>query len=121
MSSITLRQATQDDLRKYYRDPLKQSTRAVVVEMDGDIVMVAGILHQQPLTAFMDMDDRLRVHPKILVSGINLFREVLSLYGAPVYAKANPDEKNAPRYLKRVGFQELHGNMFVWVPQHFSK
>lgn len=116
---LNTRLAKASDIAAFYGRPLECSARALVVENgDSEVVLVAGVLHTEPLTAFMEMRDTVRESPRVLIRGIPLFRQILGQYSAPILAQANPDEPGAGRYLARVGFREVaqtsDRRVFVW-------
>lgn len=111
------RTATKADLVEFYGEMLPYSCRAIVTEIDDEPVMVAGVMHGPTLIAFMDMRDRLRQSPRALIKAIPQFRDLLNGYDRRIMAKANPDEGNAPRFLKRVGFEPVNERLFIW-PDH---
>lgn len=115
------RSATRADIEAFYGGPLPYTSRAMVIEIDGEIVMVAGVMHSSPLLAFMDMRDRLRESPRVLMRSIPQYREILGKYDGTVVAKPNENEAGAARFLERVGFREAHlrdKRIFVWDQQH---
>ena len=85
------------------------------MELDGEVIGVAGVLHTPVLQAFSMIKDKLRDYPKVLVKAGKVFRDILNKYDSPVYAIASPNEKNSMRYLEVVGFEQFDGRLYRWT------
>ena len=95
------------DLQRLKVNTYGATVRGRTIEIDGEPVGVAGVLHQNPPQAFSTMTDALREHPKAIVRFIQAFEEFLQMHYTRVYALASSREKNAPRCLERAGFEPL--------------
>lgn len=110
-----IRPITKADVFAYRGEPYSASFRGLAVELNGEIVGVAGVLHTPVLQAFSNIRDELRKYPKTLVLAARKFREILAQYDdSPIYAIANENEKNAPGYLEYVGFEHYHDGVYRW-------
>jgi len=97
-----------------------KTVRGVVVELDGEIIGVAGVLHTSPLQAFSEMSDKIRKYPKTVMKVMLSFKKVLEHYDLPMYAIANEDEHNSRKVLERIGFKPLDGRMYKWQQQYHT-
>jgi hypothetical protein len=102
------------DIIAFKGENYNDSIRGLVVELDGEIIGIAGVMQGQCLQAFSSISDTMRKYPKSLVKAAIYFRSILSKYEAPVYAIANPDESNSKGYLEYVGFEHYDGSIYRW-------
>lgn len=113
-----IRPVTKDDVIEFKGEQYNDSFRGMVVEYDGRVIGIAGVLHGIPLQAFSSMSDEIRRYPKTLILAAREFRKILAMYdGFPIYALASKNERNASGYLKYVGFEHYCGDMYRWVTQ----
>jgi hypothetical protein len=102
-----------------------KTMRGFVVELDGELVGVAGVLHTVPMHAFSRIDEPLRKYPKAIMTVIRNMKALLTSYKAPVYAIADRGEGNSPKVLERIGFEYQHtnemGRIFLWVTPQTHK
>lgn len=92
------------------------SVRGVVVELDGELIGVGGVLHSSPMQAFSVMDDKIRKYPRTIMKVILSFKELLNNYQLPIYAKCSMREKNSRKVLERIGFELVGGRLYQWKP-----
>jgi len=87
--------------------------RAMVItdRPTGDVLGVAGVVHDLPYYAFSEMSDELRAYPKVIMHFIKEFKEFLRKYYVSVYAYAAPYENNADKCLHMAGFKYLYNDM----------
>lgn len=114
-----IRPAKRNDVIAFQGEPYDQSFRGIVVELDDEIIGLAGVLHSNPLQAFSVISDTMRKYPKCLVLAARDFRKYLDMYDSPIYAMANPDEKNSEGYLEYVGFEKFDESkrLYKWQQQ----
>lgn len=79
--------------------------RGIAVEDDGELVAVAGVIHQDTMQCFSEMTDRLRRSPKNLVRAGRVLRDMLDGYTVPVFALTDPDKPAHGRFLEWMGFR----------------
>ena len=103
--TLKIRPLTQDDLSWFVH--MGFTVRGLAVELEGEVVGVAAILHSKPIQAFSKMDDKLRKHPKTIMKVIRAFKKIISSYDSPIYAIANEKEYNSTKVLERIGFEFL--------------
>lgn len=91
--------------------------RAIVVEKDGKIIGLAGVLHSAPKQAFSHFTDELRGRPVAHAKAAKVFKGVLGTYTSPIVAFPKEDEKNARGFLKWIGFVPVSETeeVFVWT------
>lgn len=107
MTKPEIRYATHDDLAAFYGLPLPfpVSVRAIAVELDGQIVAIAGLaLYPESSTAFSEMRDELRPYKKTIMRTGRMFMDLVRKHGYNVAAFASPDEPNSLAFLQRLGF-----------------
>ena len=93
------------------------TVRGLVGELNGKILGFGGVAHNPDglPVAFFDMKDEARPYKKAIVQGA---RELLKLIdtlapGLPIAATANSNEKNAPRFLARLGFVRIGDEGYI--------
>lgn len=95
--------------------------RALVIEDDGKPVAIVGVLHTEPMQCFSVMTDPVRRSPKTIVKVALRLRQMLDSYTGTVYALADKNEPNAPRFLKFIGFEyfntTVQGEIYRWRKQ----
>ena len=106
--TLKIRPLTRDDLNEFVH--MGFTVRGLAIELDGEIVGIAGVLHSNPIQAFSRMDDKLRKHPKTIMKVIKKFKSVVKSYSSPIYAIASEKEYNSAKVLERVGFKFFHKN-----------
>jgi len=110
-----IRPIRKNDVIAYRGKMYNESFRGLAVELDGEVIGIAGVLHTPVLQAFSMIKDEMRKYPKSLVKAAQYFRTILAEYDSPVYAKPSPDEKNPERYLEYVGFKRFNGSLYEWT------
>jgi hypothetical protein len=115
-SNPVVRLAKAEDIEQFCGKRYPQSMRAVVVELEGEIIGIGGVLHTAPRQAFSEIKDELRRRPKALLKAGKMFRTILDMYDVPVYAIASPKEKNSRGFLEWVGFVPFENNedLYQW-------
>jgi len=111
----SIRALKRTDLIEFYGEPFAQSVRGFAVELEGEPVAIAGVIHTDPLQVFSTMKDSLRKYPKTIMKTAHRLKSILNKYESPLYAFADEDEKNSVNFLKRVGFVQLDDGVFKWV------
>jgi len=114
-----IRAANRDDIIAWRGEPYKESFRGIVVEVDGVVIGIGGVLHAAQLQAFSEITDELRKRPRLSVLAAREFRKVLNQYDYPIYAGASEKEVNAGGYLEYIGFEHYKERIYRWVqPQY---
>lgn len=96
------------------------TVRGYVAEMDGKIVGSMGVMHVRPPVAFSSMAPEMRQFPRLIVTAIRMFREMLAEHYTYVVAAASPTERDPASVLQRVGFvpytkaTEDHLGVYAW-------
>lgn len=110
------RPATAVDIEAYYGEPPSNTMRATVVEMDGEIVGVIGVVREPTVGRFFcDFQPKLQPY----VRSITIMRAVkgsmafVEQYRGPVVAIAEHAE--GCRILHRLGWTHLQGELYGWL------
>lgn len=106
--TLKIRSLTRDDLTEF--NHMSFTVRGLAVELDGEVVGIAGVLHSHPIQAFSRMDDKLRKHPKSIMKVIHKFKNIVDRYTSPIYAIASEKEYNSNKVLERIGFEFFYEN-----------
>jgi len=106
--TLMIRPLASNDLSEF--NHMGFTVRGLAIELDGEVVGIAGVLHTNPIQAFSRMDDKLRKHPKTIMKVIKKFKDILSNYNSPIYAIASEKEYNSNKVLERIGFKFFHEN-----------
>ena len=100
----------------FYGEQSSGTMRAMVAEMDGEIVGVIGIVREQQWGKFFsDFSPALQPHLKsiTIMRGIKQALKFCDDYLGPVVAVAHDVE--SCRIMNRLGFTHLHGGWYAWL------
>ena len=114
MVNMEIRAATKADIIAYRGEVYSESFKGIVVDMDGEIIGIGGVINTSPLQAFSNITDKLRKSPKTSVKAARLFRKLLNSYQYDIYAYASEEEVNAPGYLEYIGFDHVDNRIYKW-------
>jgi hypothetical protein len=112
---MNIRPATKDDAWAVWGSPPLATFRGLVVEDEGEILALAGVMHTHPHQAFMTMYEPLKSHRKTIVRAIREFRNILSKYSGPIYAFPNEFEPTARGFLSYTGFTPESDEVYKWT------
>lgn len=114
-----IRQATSADLAAFYGKTPEYTTRALVAELDGEVVAAAGTYRvKDQVYAFSEMRGAMRSRKKDI---LRMARETMKLLHRhpQVVAYASREEKSSRRFLEWLGFEHFgpseHGEVYVWT------
>ena len=113
---ITTRVATMQDVLDYYGEPPAGTMRAIVADMDGEIVGMIGIIRERQWGKYFS-DTKPKLQP--FLKSITIMRAVKKSlkfcdeYRGPVMAVA--DDAESCRIMNRLGFTHLHGAWYGWL------
>lgn len=108
MSKINIRPLNRNDLNEFTH--MGFTVRGLAIELDNEVVGIAGVLHSYPIQAFSRMSDELRKYPKTIMKVIRMFKSIVDKYETSIYAIASEEEKNSTKVLERIGFEFLYEN-----------
>lgn len=95
------------------------SLRGVAVELDGEAIGIAGVLHSNPPQVFSEMNDKMRKYPIVMMKVGRALKKVMSNYSSDLYAVASEDELNSDTFLTRLGFEFIgendSGRYYKWL------
>ena len=120
MTSPRIRSATQADIDSFYGDDAPgASMRAIVADLDGKIIGIAGMsYHDGQMTAFSAMRDEMKKYPVTTMKAARRFTKMLDQYGHNVLAVASCDIEGSSRFLEHVGFTfsgiTRDGRVYKW-------
>lgn len=119
---IRTRQATIDDVRRYYPD-VTASFRAWVCEVDGVVSGIIGVVLSRPIAClFSVVDDSLKPFVGSMTIGrlIKKTELVVKASRVPVLAIAQDDIETSTQILERLGLSPLGvidgDNVYEWRP-----
>jgi len=101
-----IRPVNKDDVIAIKGELYNESFRGIAVELNGETLGIAGVLHTANLQAFSQIKDELKKYPKTLILAAREFRKILDSYEYPVYAHASEKENNSTGYLEYIGFKQ---------------
>lgn len=104
---MIVRPATREDIEAFSSVPNKPSLLAVVGEIDGKIVGLAGFAFTNGRwVAFCDLEPEARSYKTTIArAAIRMFRKAKEKGVRFIYAEANPQEPGAVRWLTSLGFE----------------
>lgn len=113
-----VRQATRADLDEFYGGvSIRPSFNAIVGLLDGVPVAVAGFAYTQGVViAFCDLKPEARRYRMIIhKTALAVMEKARRLGHRRIYARADPNEPGAPRWLKRLGFEQSPDDETIWI------
>lgn len=114
LKNLNHRPINKDDVIEHYGKPFNATMRGFVVELDGEMVAIGGVLHTSPLQAFSLITDKMRKNKRCFVYSARAMRELLSKYDHIVLAEADPKIDKSREYLEYIGFELYHGRFYKW-------
>lgn len=87
-----------------------RSLRGLAVELNGETIAIAGVLHTVPLQVFSLMKDEMRQYPVMIMKTAKRLTQLMRKYDAPLVARADEDEHNSDAFLQRLGFELIGEN-----------
>ena len=110
--NFLVRPAKAGDVEDFGPYEFSHTFRGMTCEEDGKVIIVAGVLHSSPLQAVSYLGDDARKSPKTIVKFAKAVTEIFDLYDAPIYAIADSDEKDAPKFLEYLGFEQYQDRVY---------
>jgi hypothetical protein len=114
--TITTRYARDEDVYAFWERPIPGTLRALVAEMDGEIVGVIGIVREGGIGKYF-CDIRPELMPYLtsmpIMRAIKKSMEWVEAYQGPLVAVAEHAE--GCRILNRLGFTHLEGALYGWL------
>lgn len=108
------RWASPDDLTRFYGRPISHTVQAVVLDVDGEILAVAGLYeHSGRLICFSDFKEESAAFKRAIVCGARMLRSVMQKKRRPIYAVRDEDLATSARFLAYIGFEQ-DGEYYVW-------
>lgn len=105
---VILRPATKQDVESFYGDRPLLTVRAIVAELDGDVVAIAGFaMHQGLNLAFSDLRENTNASRVMIVKYAKKMAHWMRDTGLPIYVTENPQRSNSHRFLSLMGFVEV--------------
>lgn len=113
---IELKPATAE-LLKAYKTPVNITCRALVA-VDGDEVAgVAGIYHREDgLVMFAELGPKVIANPRLIVRAYRKLLDWVRETRLPVRSVADENIPKAVQFLEHLGFRQVYGNIYEWVP-----
>lgn len=112
--SPKIRPLTARDLEELYPEGVRVSVRGVAVELDGEVLAVAGMSLRVPYLAFSTMKDAMRKYPKTILKTARQLQDIMCQYNSDIFAEADVNERNSFAFLLHLGFEHVDERLFVW-------
>ena len=115
-AKILTRAATAKDVKTYFGEPQRGTMRAIVAEMDGELVGIIGVVRKGPIGKFFcDISSELQPHLRsiTILRAIKAGMELVKQYRGPVISIAEHAE--GCRILNRLGFTHFDGAYYQWL------
>jgi len=118
MAGVEIRPATKEDIARFSEDPNKPTIRAWCGELDGKIIGLGGFaFSHKRWYAFCDLTEEARPYKMHIMRGaIRAFQAARDTSIKFIYAQADPDERGAVTWMKRLGFEvdPRNPNLYRW-------
>ena len=107
-----IRPATREDIDRFSDVPGKPTIKAFCMELDGEIVGVAGVWRRNGRwVGFCDMKEQARPYKMRIARAAIRFMDELREQGIRfVYADSDPNERTSMRWLTSLGFSDDPGS-----------
>ena len=103
---MEVRFATEADIIAWYGKAQHRRLRAIVGFVDGEMVAIAGLCYlDNAAEAFCELKEAAYRHKKTIMKSAKLLVKMIDEFGGPVIAVADENEKNAPAFLRHLGFE----------------
>lgn len=116
-----IRPATAEDLIAYFGGTPKESVRAVVADLAGEIIAVGSLVYMRGsvMGLRMDIKPAMRRFPVALHKGAKMLLGMAKKAGIPtVAAVRDAREPRSTQWLKRLGFEHVadneDGEVWIW-------
>jgi hypothetical protein len=105
--SLTVRPATRADIESYAGRPSAQTIRAIVGELDGEIIAIGGLaIVKGRYYAFLDLKEEARQYKMhIMRTAIRMLTEARRTGVRFIFAEADQSECKSVAWLRRLGFK----------------
>ena len=108
-----IRPCTAEDLQKYFDGKFPWTARALVFDLDGEILGLGGIYYTNRIPmAFSDFKEELKEHPITMARGAI---EIMKIVKTKMcFAIADKRYEGAPKLLERLGFVHIREGIYQW-------
>jgi len=115
----TIRTINKDDIESFNNGSrYRQSLRGLTVELNGEPIGIAGVLHTNPLQVFSEMRDEMRDYPILIMKTAKRLLNIMETYDKPLYALASENENDPDSFLIHLGFEftgeNEQGRYYKW-------
>ncbi len=114
--SLTVRPADRTGLTRFYGEPPRRTQKAIIGRYNGRPIAVGGVAFiNGQVWAFCDLKPKAKQFPVTLFKACRTILNKAKADGARmIFARANPDEPTAPRFLTRLGFTPMQQDIWIW-------
>lgn len=117
MTRVNLRQATRDDVVALYGAPPRHTIQGIVGEVDGKVIGIGALVYQHgsPPMIMSYIPEPGRKYKVAMHRAARLLMERAERQGhRMVFALQDKTEATSSRWLRRLGFEPLEGDMWIW-------
>ncbi len=107
----SVRPLNRSDLDKFAHH--NETVRGFVIELEGEVLAVYGVIHTNPLQAFSEMSESLKQYPRVIMRAILDFEGILKQYKNDIIAIPSVNHPNSSKVLERIGFAFENG-VYRW-------
>lgn len=90
-----------------------ETVRGFVIELEGEVLAVYGVIHTAPMQAFSEMSEKLKQYPRVIMRAILDFEGILKQYSNDIIAIPSIKHPNSSKVLERIGFRFENG-VYRW-------
>lgn len=118
---VNIRVATDEDIVKFYGKRPSHSMRAIVGELDGEIIGIAGIFFNGVcIVVFSEILPAARAYPFGIYKVARRIKDMLVQKSLPAVAIADPKVEGSCALLEHLGFYYIasshSGDIYQWMP-----
>lgn len=113
---VTAEPATAKDIIEFYGESHRQTLKADVFRLDGELMGVTGTARvDNQMMMFSDIKEEFVPHLKSMavLRTIKKMQRIAENSRLPVVATI--DNKYGPELIERMGFKHVEGDIYVWV------
>jgi hypothetical protein len=108
-----LRPATTQDIAKFTDGKMKMSCKAIVADLDGEIIGIGGIYYtKENVIVFSDFTEKMEEFPFTIARAVKLIMNIVG--NKTCVAIADEKHPGSEKLLTRIGFRHLAGRIYGW-------
>ncbi len=105
LKKARIRPATREDVNHLEADTFGKTMKAYVIDLDGEAIAIAGVLHTSLNQAFSKLTEEAEKRPVMIMKLAKKTVELFKTYPTPIYAVASNHYETSDDLLVHLGFE----------------